>query len=383
MSNATILIACDSFKGSLDAERVNLALRRGWLSARPHDRVSTLAMADGGEGTLAAIAAASPQAELVPVRVSGPLSTAEQRDVAAAWLRVPTPSGVVGVVELATCCGITLLPRFAPQDAHTLGFGQAIAHALGCGVDRLVLAIGGSASTDAGVGMLSALGVRLLDAHGAPITPGNRELSRLAAVDWSSALPLPPGGVQVLTDVRSPLCGESGAAHVFGEQKGADARTRSLMDEALRHAAGVFVSSRSGAVGQPADPSAAGAGAAGGTGFALAAWGASLVSGAAGVAELLRLDDHLRDAVLLITGEGHFDSQSAQGKVVGFLLDAAQRAGREVALVAGGVSAGTDRFVAAFSLSEIAGGVDAAIADPERWLAVAGDRLAREFAARM
>lgn len=358
-----IVVAPDSFKGTIRADAAAAALADGWRSQRATDEVLTRPMADGGEGTLDAIAAAVSGAERVPVRVDGP---AGER-VHAAWLRLPDGTDVV---ELASTSGIELLGgRLRPGTASTRGFGQAIAAALDAGVARLVLGIGSSASTDGGVGVLTELGAQIIDAAGAPVPPGADGLAAVAAVDLAGLRPLPEGGVRVLTDVTSPLLGPHGAAAVFGPQKGLDAAGVARADAGLARLA---------AHAPRIDPAAPGAGAAGGTGWALAAWGARLVPGAPAVADLIGLRVAAASADLVITGEGAFDASSAAGKVPGFVASLAP--GR-TALVAGrlGRHADASAFVDALELTALAGSAAAAMADPARWLRAAGAALARRL----
>ena len=221
-----IVIAPDSFKGTATAAQVAEAIGAGWREVRPADTVRSLPMADGGEGTVAAFEAAVPGALRQPVTVTGP----DDRTVDTYWLQLPDGSGVV---ELASTSGITLLHPLRPMTAHSRGFGQAISAALDAGVSRLLLAIGGSSSTDGGTGVLKELGARLLDRHGDPIADGGAGLLDLATADLSALRPLPPGGVFVLSDVTAPLNGPSGAAHVFGAQKGATGEQISVLDAVL------------------------------------------------------------------------------------------------------------------------------------------------------
>jgi len=366
----TVVFAPDSFKGTLDAAAASRALADGWLSARPEDVAVLRPMADGGEGTLAAFATV-PGAVRMPVTVRGP----HDRDIDAAWLLLPptaeSPRGT-GVVELASTSGVELLEELRPNTAHTVGFGQAIAAALDHEVSRLVLGIGSSASTDAGLGMLTALGARAVDANGVALTGGLRELAALAGLDLSLLRPLPP--TLVVTDVTNPLVGPRGAAHVFGPQKGLDAADVARAETALRSFAAWF---------PDADPATQGSGAAGGVGFTLHALGACLGSGAAEVAELVGLDAALAGAAAVVTGEGAYDAQSADGKVPAFVAAAASAHRLPALLAAGRIApdAALGAFADAVSLVESAGSPDAAMADPTRWLRAAGERLAAAFTA--
>ncbi|MDL5351726.1 glycerate kinase [Microbacterium sp. zg-YB36] len=362
-----IVVALDSFKGSIGAADAARALADGWLDVEPDAAMVLRPMADGGEGTLDAFATAVDGAVRMPVRVTGP----DAAEVEVSWLLLPptadAPAGT-GVVELASTSGIELLgPRRLPWDADTTGFGQAIAAALDHGVSRLVLGIGSSASTDGGIGVLRALGARFTDASGADVAPGARGLDALAATDLAGLRPLPPGGAVVLTDVTNPLLGSRGAAAVFGPQKGLDPDGVVRADAALARWAHLV----------PVDPATPGAGAAGGTGFGLLTWGARLVPGAPEVAELIGLRQAVAGADLVVTGEGSFDGQSAAGKVPTFVAALAAAAGVPTALVAGRITADTAAFAASVSLTDLAGSPESSLAHPARHLRAAGAALAR------
>lgn len=368
-----VVLAPDSFKGSITAAEVAAALAEGWRDVDPDADIAACPMADGGEGTLDAFAAAIPGSTRMPVTVTGP----HGRPVPASWLLLPAtadaPHGTA-VVELAGTSGIELLgDDLRPFDAHSLGFGEAITAALdhrveGARVSRLVLGIGGSASTDGGIGMLTALGAQFRDAAGAAVPFGARGLDAVVAADLSALRSPPEGGVLVLTDVTNPLLGSVGSAAVFGPQKGLDPHGVARADAGLARLATLL----------PADPSAPGAGAAGGVGFGLLAWGARLVPGAVEVAELVGLRDALRAASVVVTGEGSFDGQSAAGKAPTRVAALAAEAGVPVALVAGRIAPDADAsaFAAAVSLTALAGSGAAAMATPYRWLRAAGAELA-------
>ncbi|GAB3134314.1 glycerate kinase [Marisediminicola antarctica] len=365
----TVVMAPDSFKGTATAVDAAAALAVGWHAVRPSDEVMLAPMADGGEGTIDTIAAAVPGARRMPERVQGPVGRGHDGLVDAEWLLLPGTwpgEGPTGVVELAAASGITHLDPLAPMAAHTRGFGQLIERALEAGVDRLLLAIGGSASTDGGTGALAALGARFLDDAGVEVRPGGAGLRDIERADLSALLPLPAGGAVVLGDVTNPLLGEKGAAAVFGPQKGATPAQMAELDAGLRRLSGVL----------SVDPETPGAGAAGGTGFALLAWGAAMTPGAAAVADAIGLADSIRSADVVITGEGRFDDQSSGGKVPSRVLALADTGGAAAMLVAGRIDADTHGFAASVSLSDLAGGTDAALADPLRWLRAAGELLA-------
>jgi len=370
-----IVIAPDSFKGSATAAEIADAIAEGWREVNPTDELILRPMADGGEGTLDAIIAAVPGSRLVPVRVDGP----DDRPVDTHWGLLPsTPAQLegTGVVELANTSGLGLLDPLRPFYAHTRGFGQAIAAALDSGVSQLILTIGGSASTDGGVGALRALGARFSDAGGAATADGNAALAALATIDLSALRRLPSGGARLLTDVRSPLLGPTGAAHLFGAQKGASSKEREQLEANLAHLLAVTQRARGDAQTLSELP---GAGAAGGTGFGLLLWGAVAASGADTVAELIGLPAAIETADVIVTGEGRFDEQTGTGKVVDRVRLMGARRGVPVALVAGLITTDTTGFATTASLSALAGSSDGAYATPLPWARAAGQAMAGRF----
>jgi len=359
-----VVIAPDSFKGTLDATAAAGALATGWRRVRPDDEVLTLPLADGGEGTLEALGHDLPQSCWRRATVTGP----DGRPVDAAWLLLPDGTAVV---EMARAAGLPLMQGRDPLGATTRGLGQLLAAVLvDPAVHRVMLTLGGSATTDGGTGALAALGARFLDADGAELPPGGGALARLARVDLTGLTPPPPGGVQCLVDVTAPLLGPLGAAGQFGPQKGASPAQVAELDAALARLAELL----------GGDREAPGAGAAGGTAYGFAVcWGAEFVSGARAVAAAAGLDEALLGAALVVTGEGQFDAQSLRGKVVGDLVERAGAAGVPVTVVAGRVDASGELPVArAVSLTDLAGSVAGAMAEPARWLVEAGARVARE-----
>lgn len=361
-----ILVAPDSFKGSLEAREAAEAIRDGWLSRRPHDEVILRPMADGGEGTVDAFATAYPEAVRNEVSVTGP----DGKAVPTSWLRLPDGRAVV---ELAATSGITLLSELAPLSAHTRGLGQAIRAALAAGVSSLAVAVGGSASTDAGAGALRELGATLLDVDGQPVKDGGEGLAHCVSVGLDELVPLPTGGVQVLSDVTNPLCGPQGAAHVFGPQKGASPAEVEYLDAALRNFARIVASGRP----QHFDPiSTPGAGAAGGTAYGMLVWGAHLSPGSIAVGDAVGIPTLMPTVDLVITGEGRFDEQSAAGKVPSYISDVAARYRVQTTLIAGQVVGNTAAFAHSISLEKLAGSVSLAMATPAEWLVEAGREMA-------
>ena len=361
-----VVLAPDSFKGTITAADAATALAAGWAAVDPAAEFIHRPMADGGEGTVAAFEVAVPGATRMPVTVDGPAGVR----VDTFWLLLPptedAPEGTA-VVDLGSTSGIELLDELRPWDADTTGLGQAMAAALDHGVSRLVVGIGSSASTDGGTGMLTALGARFLDARRTPVARGARGLADVASVDLTALRPAPE--VRVLTDVTNPLTGPRGAAAVFGPQKGLRAAGDiALVDDGLLRLAALL----------GIDPAAPGSGAAGGTGAALVVWGGVLAPGAAEVAELIGLADAIADADVVITGEGSYDGQSGDGKVPSFLAALAAEAGADAMLAAGRITPDSDTalFTASASLTDLAGSSEAALAEPARWLRAAGAALA-------
>lgn len=358
-----VVIAPDSFKGTAAAPDVAEAIADGWRQVRPADRLTLLPQADGGEGTLAALAASTGGARW---HVVEPVCGPDSRPVRARWLELP---GGVGVAELAESSGLPLMPALDPAGATSRGLGQVINAALEAGVTGLVIGLGGSASTDAGAGVLAELGFRFYDEQDRILDlDGARELTRVARVDVAGARALPPGGVEVLTDTFVPLTGPNGAAHTFGGQKGADPQLRAVLDDALAHFADVVGSACEVAATEP------GTGAAGGVGFALRAWGGTLVPGAGRINELSGLTAAVPRADLVITGEGRFDATSGTGKLVGTVLELCRDHGVRTLVIAGQLAAPPPDL--GISLTELAGSPERAQTEPLRYARAAAARIA-------
>jgi glycerate kinase len=234
-------------------------------------------------------------------------------------------------------------------------------------VHEILIAVGGSASTDAGMGALSALGYKGLDADSKELARGGGELHRLARIEAPENLRTPKRGINILVDVQSPLTGVNGAAHVFGPQKGADAGQIEHLDKGLTHFLKVLgVEDR------------AGFGAAGGVSCGLAVMlGASIVSGVSTIADVIGLKEKIRHCDCVITGEGSFDDQSYRGKAVGYVLETAKEIQRPV-MIACGVNQNAESS-SILSLVELAPSRESAIADSQRWLVECGKVLASRF----
>jgi len=328
-----VLIAPDSFKGSLDPTAVARALGDGWRRGRPTDEVVLIPLADGGEGTLEAIHAADGDWLELPVHARDPLD----RPLRATFLR----RGDVGLVELASASGLSLVEPAErdPMAASTFGTGLVLAAAIGLGVRDVVLGLGGSATTDGGAGVLSALGARFFDERGEDLAGGGGALARLARVDLDDLAPvLSEVTLTVASDVRNPLLGELGAAATYGPQKGATAAQVAELDANLaRYADLVEAASGNHVRDTP------GAGAAGGTGFALLAIadrfaGFEIRPGVELVMELTGFEDELATADLVLTGEGRIDEQTGFGKTAMGVAERAQKAGKPCICFGGGAT---------------------------------------------
>ncbi|WP_413503711.1 glycerate kinase [Serratia grimesii] len=325
-----VVIAPDSFKESLSALEVAEAIERGFRQVYPQAQYVKLPMADGGEGTVDSMVAAT-GGEIVRVEVMGPLGQPVQAFYGLLG------DGETAVIEMAAASGLHLAPKALrdPRITTSYGTGELILAALERGVKAIILGIGGSATNDGGAGMMQALGARLLDDKQNPLLPGGAALAQLAQIDLSEVDPrLQQVSVTAACDVDNPLCGPHGASAVFGPQKGATPEMVTQLDSALSH----FGSLLQQATGREVI-NTPGAGAAGGMGAALLGMlNARLRPGIEIVIETLRLEEALCNADLVITGEGRLDSQSIHGKTPIGVARVAKRHGLPVIGIAGSLS---------------------------------------------
>lgn len=333
-----VIIAPDSFKDSLSAEGVAQAIAAGWAQACPQAQVIQCPMADGGEGTVDAVLAAC-NGELRYQTVRGPLGAAVQAHWG--WLA----DSHTAIIEMAQASG---LQQVAPSQrdacsSTTYGTGELIRAALDAGAQRIILAIGGSATNDAGAGAMQALGVHLFDAAGQPLQPGGLALAQLARVCLAQLDPRLAGvRFEIAADVDNPLCGPHGASAVFGPQKGASVHQVAQLDAALGH----FADHCAQALGKDLRDEP-GSGAAGGLGFAAKAFlGATFRVGVDVVAELVGLDAAVRGADLVITGEGRFDAQTLRGKTPFGVARIARQHNVPVIVIAGTLGDGYEQMYA-------------------------------------
>ena len=323
-----ILVACDSFKDALPADGVCRAIAAGLKRSHPGAVVTLMPLSDGGEGLLDVLRAPL-GLQWVEQTVRDPLG----RPVVG---RYGLSADGTCVVEMAEASGLQrlALAERDPLKASTFGTGQLLADAKARGAKRAILAIGGSATNDAGIGAAAALGWKFLDASGAPLPPDGGHLAQIATI---VPAPMPFGSMEVLCDVTNPLFGPRGAAWIYGRQKGGTDATLTELDAGLRHIAALVTAQLGRDVAETP-----GAGAAGGLGFgAMAFFGATLRRGIEIVLDLTGFDAAARAADLIITGEGHLDGQSAQGKLIQGLCGRAQ--GKPVIALCGKLSASPEQ----------------------------------------
>ncbi len=369
-----VVLAPDSFGGSLSAAAAARAMAEGWRRRAPAADLRLVPLSDGGPGLLEVLLTALPDATLVPVTARDPLG----RPVTAGLLLDGPQGAMTAYVESAQACGLDLL-RAAERDptvTTTYGVGQLVLAALDAGATRIVLGLGGSATNDGGAGMLAALGVTRVDQHGDPVTGGPLLPAHalVGAVDHRLA------GVELVaaTDVDARLLGLRGATATFAAQKGADEDQQQRLEAAMTRWAdlleghlGVKVRDR------------AGAGAAGGLAAALLALGARREPGIALVSGLVGLAEHVLGADLVVTGEGTFDVTSMTGKVVSGVAQAAAREAVPVVVLAGRVELGRREVAAAgveaaYALVDLVG-LERSLADPAGSLADQAERLAGQW----
>lgn len=367
-----ILVAMDSFKESLSAVQACDIVARAIRSVLPHAEVVTRPMADGGEGTAVALMAAG-GGQWIEKTVMGPLHEMEVQ-AGFVWFE----DSATAVVEMATASGLQLLrpEQRNPLRTTTYGTGQLIGAAIENGARRILLAVGGSATVDGGVGAAMALGWKFLNKDRQNIGFGGGELQRIDTI-------VPPCvgresvTVEVLCDVDNPLCGPQGAARVYGPQKGATPQMVEMLDTALVHVADRVKDQLGCDVGYLPGGGAAGGLAAG----AVAFMNARLVSGIDAVMSQSRLQEAMADADWVITGEGRFDEQSLRGKVVSGVSRVAEENGSRVGVLAGQVLLPVETYRAAgvetaMACMECKMELEYAIAHAENLL----DRAARRFA---
>ncbi|RAK16615.1 glycerate kinase [Anoxybacillus vitaminiphilus] len=341
-----IVIAPDSYKGSLTAVEVGTIIQKAFLSEFPHANIEVVPMADGGEGTLDAFMYAI-GGERFSVEVTGPLGS-----------KIATKYGVLEdgktvVIEMAKIAGLPMVPpeKRDPYKTTSYGIGEIIIHAMEKGYRQFIIGLGGSATNDGGLGMLQALGVTFIDGNGETVKPFGEFVKKVAKVDFSSLHPLVKEcQFQIASDVDNPLCGERGASHVFGPQKGATPHQVFELDKALDHYANVIEKE----IGK-SYKNVKGAGAAGGLGYAFLLLGGKMMSGSRIVAEVTQLEEKIKQADWVITGEGQSDFQTLYGKVPSYVAAISRQYGAKPILISGSLGTGYEQlyeqFVSCYSIA--------------------------------
>jgi glycerate kinase len=370
-----VLVCPDKFAGTLSALEAAAAMAEGWREVAPDDEVTVRPLSDGGPGFLDSLSLdAVPGVRRVQVDTCDPLGRPVTGEVLV--------DGATAYVESAQACGLHLLAQSErdPRITTSYGLGPLITAAVECGAREVVIGLGGSATNDAGAGMLAALGAAPLDDAGHALPYGGAALAACARLGGSPRL----RGVRLVaaTDVDSPLTGLHGASSVYGPQKGASRSDVLELDAALTRFAEVLERDLAGCpAGLAGVP---GAGAAGGLGAAILALGGRCESGIALVRRLSRLDDALDAADVVITGEGSFDHQSLRGKVIAGVAEAARDRALPCVVLAGRISAGRREaarigVAAAYSLEEHFGSVEQAMSRPAEGLRALAARAARQW----
>jgi len=368
-----VLVASDSFKGSLSSIKVGEAVTEGVKKVFPEAEVKIIPIADGGEGTVEAVVTAS-GGRYLKKWVSSPLGEPIEAEMGL------LPDGTA-VIEMAAASGLPLVPleKRNPRIASTRGTGELMKAALDEGAKRILIGIGGSATNDGGAGVIQALGVKLLDDQGKELPPGGASLGKLALIDVTDIdKRLADVEITVICDVDNPLCGPRGATAVYGPQKGVTPDMVNELDGCLRHFAAVIRDQ----LGLDIQDTP-GAGAAGGLGAGLLAFTkAQLKSGTEAVLDTINFDEIIGDYDWVITGEGRIDAQSAYGKVPKGVGTRAQKHGKPVIAVVGSVGDGAEAMYA-YGLQAIVPIVnrimtlDEAMADAYLLVVEASERICR------
>lgn len=369
-----IVLAPDSYKGSLRAEEVAASMARGIRKAAPSARIVSIPMADGGEGTAEAIVDAM-AGEMKQVEVTGPMGM----KVAASYGLID--GGRTAVIDVAAASGLPLVPKEErnPLQATTYGTGELIRFAVEDGCGKIILGLGGSATVDGGVGLAQALGISFLDRDGREVGFGGGELDRIARIDDSGLHPRLRSVEFVLScDVTNPICGPSGASMVFGPQKGADPEMAAKLDAGLRHLAALLADRfESDVFAIP------GLGAAGGIALPLKAFGRAVMRpGAELVMEAVGFHDALVGAELVVTGEGATDDQTAYGKVASAVAGAAAKKGIPVICLSGALRDGCESLyslgvTAMFSIMNRPMSLEEALSDSGPLIEQAAENIGR------
>lgn len=325
-----VVVAIDSFKGSLSSIEAGQAVKAGVLAAHPDANVIIKPLADGGEGTTDAFIEGL-GGQRIDLTVTGPMGS----PVSCYYGYLEKDK--TAIIEMASASGITLVPAHQknPLTASTRGVGEMIIHALEKGCRHFIIGIGGSATNDAGIGMLKALGYSFLDEQGLDVGEGAQALGKVASIDAKNRHPLLDDcQFRIACDVTNPLCGENGATYIYGPQKGVTEAQKESLDQDMAHFADVTETTLNCAF-----KNYPGAGAAGGLGFAFLSYlHASLSPGVELILDAINLSDALNGADIVVTGEGQLDRQTAMGKAPVGVAKLAKAHGAKVLAFSGSVT---------------------------------------------
>lgn len=330
-----IVVAFDSFKGSLSAQDAVNTVSKAIKEVSPSANIVKLPLADGGEGTTE-ILAYYLNASWTKCKVHDAL----MRPIICKY--AISKDGNIAIMDMASAAGLTLLSKEErnPMFTTTFGVGEMLCDAVGKGCKHILLGIGGSATNDAGIGMLTALGAKIYDNDRKEVIPIGKNMQKISTIDRSNMLDLSAISIEVVCDVTNPLYGPNGAAHVYAHQKGANDAEIVALDRGLRHLSTFFSIS----------PNTCGSGAAGGLGYALLSLNAQLKVGAEVVINVAKLSHHISNADLIITGEGKIDSQTLCGKLPFAVLKVAKQAKIPVVALAGCVEDKDQLLMAGFKV---------------------------------
>jgi glycerate kinase len=327
-----VVIAIDSFKGSLSSIEAGMAAKDGVLKAKPDTEVIVKPLADGGEGTVDALIEGL-DGEQIDITVTGPMGAA-----VSCYYGLLRKTNTA-VIEMASAAGITLVPceKKNPLLATTYGVGEIIRDAMERGCRDFIIGIGGSATNDGGIGMLKALGYNFSDESGKDVGEGGQALAKIASIDTQNRHPLiSECKFRIACDVNNPLCGENGATYIYGPQKGVTDDLKKELDAGMANFAKITAAS----LGKD-NSNTPGTGAAGGLGFAFLSYiGAELTPGIELILDAVDLDNDLKDADVVITGEGRLDHQTAMGKAPVGVARLAKKYEAKVVAFAGAVTEG-------------------------------------------
>lgn len=323
-----VVVAVDSFKGSMTSMEAGAAVRTGILAAHPDAEVIIRPLADGGEGTTDALIEGL-NGKRIDLTVTGPMG--EPVDAYYGYLEDTNTA----VMEMASAAGITISDHTDPLNATTVGVGEMILHAIDSGIRNFIIGIGGSATNDGGIGMLKALGFVFLDEDGNDVGEGVQALAKINSVRISDKQEqLAQCCFQIACDVTNPLCGPQGATYIYGPQKGVTEKMAPLLDAGMKNYAEVTA-----AVTGKDYSAAEGAGAAGGLGFAFLSYlNGRLTPGIQLILNAVHLEDEIKNADIVVTGEGRLDHQAAMGKAPVGVAKLAKKYGAKTIAFAGSVT---------------------------------------------